>query len=130
MPEACVFGAIVAGGEGASVVYRDEDVVAFMDIQPVYDGQTLVVPRRDAALVAELDARSAAALWSGGLRVAGALRRSGPRCEGVNLFVADGEAAGQEVFHTHLHVLPRWNGEGFGFRFSAHYAQRPSRAAR
>ena len=127
MPRDCVFCGIVAGRSPASIVHQAEDVVAFMDIQPVSEGHALVVVRQHAALVGELDARSAAALWSIGLRLADALRRSGLRCEGVDFLVADGEAAGQEVRHVHLHVLPRWNGDGFGFRFPPHYAQRPQR---
>ncbi|HUR05941.1 MAG TPA: HIT domain-containing protein [Nonomuraea sp.] len=51
--------------------------------------------------------------WRIGHRLAGALRRSGLRCEGVNLFLADGEAAFQQVFHVHLHVFPRYDGDGF-----------------
>ena len=53
--------------------------------------------------------------------------KSGVRCEGVNLFVADGEAAGQDVFHVHLHVIPRYAGDGFGFRFGPAYGTRPPR---
>jgi histidine triad (HIT) family protein len=51
-----------------------------------------------------------------------ALYASGLRCEGVNLFLADGEAAGQEVFHVHLHVIPRFEGDGFGLTFGPDYA--------
>jgi histidine triad (HIT) family protein len=49
--------------------------------------------------------------------------------EGYNLWVANGEAAGQEVFHVHLHVLPRFKGDGFGLRFPANYGRRPEREA-
>jgi histidine triad (HIT) family protein len=63
-----------------------------------------------------------------GMRVAAALRICGVRCEGVNLLLADGEAAGQEVFHAHLHVLPRFVGDGFGFKFSPNYFDLPPRA--
>ena len=58
-------------------------------------------------------------------RLAAALRRSGLRCDGVNLFLADGAAAFQEVFHLHLHVLPRWRGDGFKLSYKA---GKPSRA--
>jgi histidine triad (HIT) family protein len=50
-------------------------------------------------------------------------------CEGLNLFLADGEAAGQEVFHLHLHLVPRFRGDGFGFRFGPGYSRRPEREA-
>lgn len=59
-------------------------------------------------------------------RLAAALRASGLRCEGVNLFLADGEAAFQEVFHTHLHVIPRFAGDSF--RISADWSVTPTRA--
>jgi histidine triad (HIT) family protein len=62
-------------------------------------------------------------------RVAAAARASGVRCEGVNLFLADGEAAMQEVPHVHLHVFPRWRGDGFGLRFGPEYKHKPPRAA-
>ena len=63
-----------------------------------------------------------------GMRVAAALRTCGVRCEGVNLFLADREAAGQEVFHAHLHVFPRFRGDGFGLKFSPNYFVFPLRA--
>jgi histidine triad (HIT) family protein len=61
-------------------------------------------------------------------RLAIALRASGLKCEGVNFFLADGEAAGQEVFHVHLHVIPRHAGDGFGLRFGPEYHNLPTRA--
>lgn len=60
-------------------------------------------------------------------RIAQAVRESGVRCQGINLFVADGAVAGQEVFHVHLHIIPRYRGDGFGFRFGPNYGQRPAR---
>jgi histidine triad (HIT) family protein len=47
------------------------------------------------------------------------------RCDGVNLFLADGEEAGQEIFHAHLHVIPRYAGDGFGLRFPPDYGPKP-----
>jgi len=109
----CVFCEIVRGQEPASVVYSDAAVIAFMDLHPINAGHLLVVPRAHAALLANLDERLGAAMFAVGQRLAGAIRRSGLPCQGVNLFVADGEVAGQEVMHTHLHVLPRIPGDGF-----------------
>lgn len=124
----CVFCEIVAGRSPASFVHKNDDAVAFMDIGGINEGHTLVVPRRHAASLGDLEVESGAAVWSLGLRVAAAVRRSGLRCEGVNLLLADGEAAGQEVFHVHLHVLPRWTGDGFGFRFPQRHAKDSPRA--
>jgi histidine triad (HIT) family protein len=125
----CVFCRILAGAAPGTFVYRDEQCAAFMDIQPVNPGHTLVVPTRHAAYLADLDAPTAGRLMQVGQRVAAALRASGLRCEGVNLFLADGEAAMQEVFHVHLHVLPRFSGDGFGLRFGPHYKERPPRGS-
>ena len=110
---ACVFCDIIAGRAGASVVHQDEHVVAFMDIEPVTDGHVLVVPRVHAASLEDLDEDLGVPMFRAGHRLARALRRSGVPCEGVNLFLADGEAALQEVFHVHLHVVPRTAGDGF-----------------
>jgi diadenosine tetraphosphate (Ap4A) HIT family hydrolase len=112
----CVFCRIVAGTAPASVVYEDEASVAFLDIRPMTPGHLLVVPRQHASDLADLAPDAGADLFRVGQRTAAALRRSGLRCEGVNFFLADGVAAGQEVFHVHLHVLPRFRGDGFRLR--------------
>jgi len=124
---ACVFCDILAFESPSSVVFRDDLCCAFMDIHPVNPGHVLIVPTDHAASLAELDERSGAHMFQIAQRIAGALRRSGLRCEGVNLFLADGSAAGQEVFHVHLHILPRYRGDGFGFRFGPDYDRRPAR---
>jgi histidine triad (HIT) family protein len=109
----CVFCEIVAGRAESSLAYEDEHVIAFMDIRPLTPGHLLVVPRSHADYLEELDEDLGAHLFRAGHRLARALRRSGLPCAGVNLFLADGEAAFQEVFHVHLHVLPRTPGDGF-----------------
>ena len=124
----CIFCAILAGRAPASFVYRDERCAAFLDIRPVNPGHTLVVPMRHAANLAELDPEDGAQMFRVAQRLAAALRRSGLRCEGVNLHLADGEVAGQEVFHVHLHVVPRFRGDGFGLRFPPGYGHQPPRA--
>ena len=127
MPSPCIFCQIVQGQAPASLLYQDERCTAFMDIQPVNPGHLLVVPNRHVACLADLAPEDGAQLMRAGQRLAAALRASGLRCEGVNLFLADGEAAGQEVFHVHLHVFPRYAGDGFGFRFGPHYRSLPAR---
>src|SRR3712207_447000 len=109
----CIFCAIVAGRAEASVVYQDETVVVFMDLKPVTPGHLLVVPREHAAGLEDLDGVTSAHVWSVGHDMARALRRSGMRCEGINVFLCDGEVAFQTVFHFHLHVIPRYAGDGW-----------------
>jgi histidine triad (HIT) family protein len=113
---ACIFCRIVAGEADASLVYQDDLVTAFMDAHPVMPGHLLVVPNRHASGLDELDEGAAGRMMVVGRRLAGALRRSGIPCDGINLMLADGTTAGQTVFHCHLHVLPRTNRDGFGFR--------------
>jgi histidine triad (HIT) family protein len=121
----CVFCGIVDGEVERSMVYEDERVAAVMDIQPVTPGHPLVIPRDHAPGLADLDQEDGAAVFEAGRRAAAALRASVLRCEGVNFFLADGEAAGQEVLHLHLHVFPRYEGDGFGLRFPPDYAIKP-----
>jgi diadenosine tetraphosphate (Ap4A) HIT family hydrolase len=110
---ACPFCQIVAGLQPSSQVYADDLVVAFMDIRPVNTGHLLVVPRVHAVSLAELAEDAGAAMFVTGQRMARALRASGLPCDGINFFLADGAVAGQEVWHVHLHVLPRLADDGF-----------------
>jgi histidine triad (HIT) family protein len=121
----CLFCRLVAGDGEVSVVEETERTVTFMDIQPVVRGHALVVPRAHATYLADLDPEDGAEVFRAGQRAAAALRASTLRCEGVNLFLADGEAAGQEVFHVHLHVIPRHEGDGFRLRLPPDYSIRP-----
>ena len=123
----CIFCKILAGDSEVSLVYRDEICATFMDSQPINPGHLLVVPVRHSAYLSELTEEEGAQIFFVAQRLASALRRSGVRCEGVNLFLADGEAAMQEVFHVHLHVVPRYKNDGFGFKFPAAYSEKPER---
>jgi len=125
----CIFCEIIHGRVEASVVYEDADCEAFLDIQPVNIGHTLIVPKTHASNLSELDERVGAQLFKVAMRLDKALRKSGLRCEGVNLFLADGEAAFQRVLHVHLHVIPRFEGDGFGIKFSPHYYEKPTRSS-
>ena len=123
----CIFCKILAGELEISLVYRDDLCAAFMDIQPVNPGHLLVVPNRHAACLADLKEEEGAQIFRVAQRLAAALRESGIRCEGVNFLLADGEVAMQEVFHVHLHVFPRYRGDGFGLKFAPTYFQKPER---
>lgn len=123
----CIFCKLLAGEAEVSFVYRDDSCAAFMDIQPVNPGHLLVVPNRHAAYLAELEEEEGAQIFRVAQRAAAALRGSGVKCEGVNFLLADGEAAGQEVFHVHLHVIPRYRGDGFGLKLPPTYSQKPAR---
>jgi len=125
--EDCVFCRIVRGVAPASIVYSDEKVMAIMDIQPVNLGHVLIIPKTHFAQLSELDEETGAHMFKIAMRIAEALRRSDIKCEGINLFLADGEAAFQEIFHVHLHVIPRFRGNGFEIKVGPHYSLKPKR---
>jgi diadenosine tetraphosphate (Ap4A) HIT family hydrolase len=122
----CVFCEIVAGRSPASVFYEDDLVLGLLTLGPVTEGHAMVIPKAHAAGLADLDEATGRRLWTVAQRAAAALRTAGVKCEGVNLFLADGEAAFQEVFHVHLHVFPRFRGDGF--KLDADWSQKPPRA--
>ena len=128
-PSNCVFCKILSGEEPASIVYRDDSCVAFMDIKPINPGHVVVVPTEHGAGLSDVSEESAAQMMRVSRKVAAALQASGVRCEGVNLFLSDGRAAFQDIFHVHMHVIPRWQGDGFGLRYSDQYHLKSPREA-
>jgi histidine triad (HIT) family protein len=123
----CIFCNIINGKSEASVVYEDDNAIAIMDIQPVNPGHVLIIPKTHLPFINEANNDTGEYMFKIGLKVAAALKKSGLQCEGVNYLLADGEAAGQEVFHAHLHVFPRFKNDGFGFRFTESYYTLPPR---
>src|SRR6185295_1212482 len=128
MNEDCVICKLLAGELEVSLVHQDELCSAFMDIQPVNAGHVLVVPNKHAPYLSDLDEDAGAQIFRVAHRVAAVLRSGIVRCEGVNFFLADGVAAGQEVFHVHLHVFPRFHGDGFRLVLPPDYQERPERS--
>ena len=107
----CTFCRVVDGSEARSIVYADELVVAFLDVMPINRGHTLIVPRRHMASLSEVGPEEGARMFVVAQKVGKALRESKVRCEAVNLILNDGAEAGQRVYHTHLHVVPRVLGD-------------------
>jgi histidine triad (HIT) family protein len=99
--------------------------MAFLTIGPVTEGHLVVIPKKHAAYLEELDEKTGMHLFRIAMRLQLALRTSGLKCEGINLFLADGEAAFQAVFHVHLHVFPRFKGDPF--KILADWSIRPPR---
>jgi len=127
-PEAgCIFCAILDGRAEASFVHRDELCSAFMTIEPVNAGHVLVVPNAHADNLLDMPPATAARMMQVAQKVAAAFFPAGLGGEGFNLMMCNGEAAGQTVFHAHLHVSPRHAGDGFSWTLPAHCAQPPAR---
>lgn len=121
----CTLCDLMARTIPVSVVYEDSTIFAFMDIKPVNYGHVVIIPKKHTVYLADLDEDIGAELFKVTMKVAWAVRRSDVKCEAVNLFLADGEAAGQEEFHVHMHVIPRYKDDGFALRID--YPERPTR---
>ena len=110
----CVFCMIRDGKIPSAKVYDDERTLAFMDINPLSRGHCLVVTKAHAATLYDAEVEDLKAAIATAKKVAGALRKAlSP--DGLNVLQANGAAAFQSVPHFHLHLIPRWNGDGKGF---------------
>ncbi|WP_218576961.1 HIT family protein [Phytohabitans rumicis] len=114
----CIFCKIVAGRSPAYRILEDEHCVAFLDVAPASPGHCLVVPRGHARNVWEISEEAHEHVARMVHRVA-ALLRAALAPDGVNVTHSTGEAAGQEVFHFHSHVVPRWRGDDLRPMWSA-----------
>jgi histidine triad (HIT) family protein len=107
----CLFCKIIAKTIPAQVVYEDDHAVAFLDIVPRAPGHTMVIPKVHAPNFLELPDAEVGPLFEAVKRVAELLvRKLGP--DGVTMGVNQGRASGQEVDHLHIHLIPRWHGDG------------------
>ena len=107
----CVFCKIVAGQIPSTRVFEDEHTLAFMDLGHVNPGHTLVAVKKHAANVFELDEMQAEAIARAVVKISRALKKTFEP-EGLSVYQANGKAAGQTVFHYHVHLLPRHAGDG------------------
>ena len=106
----CIFCKIAAGEAPAEIVQEDEHTVAFMDLNPWTRGHALVIPRRHARNLFDIDEQDLDRTVEGAKRLA--LRaREALGCDGVNLINSSEPAAWQTVFHFHVHVIPRYEGD-------------------
>ena len=108
----CVFCAIIAGTrQQEGIVYRDDKVMAFLTIGPRNPGHTLIVPLAHAENFLEVPAATMHAMTGAARKIAEAIKRTDLKMEGFVLQMNTGKAAGQSVFHAHLHLIPRFEGE-------------------
>lgn len=111
MTSACLFCRIVSGEIPAQKIFETEEVLAFLDIQPIQPGHVLVVPKEHAATFLDMSEQSVASCMIAAQRVARALMRV-TNADGFNLKQNNGEAAGQAVHHVHVHLIPRFSNDG------------------
>jgi len=110
---ACIFCRIVGGDAPAHVVCEDARTLVFMDIAPVSDGHTLIIPKAHSDDLFDADPEDLRAVVSQSHRVAAAIRRT-LRPDGLGVYQLNGAAAGQTVFHYHMHLIPRQHGAPLG----------------
>lgn len=120
---ATVFERVISGEFEGSFVYRDEICVAFMDLNPLNPGHTLIVPKEPVDRLSSLNPKTAAHLFEVAQKILEAMEKSTLKIEGANIFLSDGEVAGQEVPHVHLHVVPRFKGDGIKVTFGKAFRQ-------
>lgn len=108
---ATIFSRIVQGEIPSIKIYEDNLTYAFMDIAPATRGHTLVICKAELANLYEIDEVSLVAVAKTTQRVAQAIRDA-LNPDGLNIIQNNGAAAGQTIFHYHVHLIPRWDGDG------------------
>ena len=107
----CIFCKIVSGQIPATKIYEDEVVIAFLDIGPISDGHTLVMPRQHVEKAHSCPPELLGQIWTRLGKIAGAVA-SAVGADGYNVLCNNGRAAGQVVDHLHFHIVPRKTGDG------------------
>ena len=114
----CIFCKIIAGEIPATKIFESDSALAFMDISPIATGHCLVIPKNHYVTLDEMPASQAGEFLSALPAIIKAVQRA-TCCEGVNILQNNGKAAGQEVPHVHVHIIPRLPGEDFHFNWPA-----------
>ena len=120
----CIFCEIISGKAHGHILYQDKWVIVFLSLE----GHPLIAPLGHVSSLEELDAETGAIIFQRAKDVATAVRAE-TRCEGINLVLSDGRAAGQDVFHLHLHVKPRWEGDNVSLTWNTATVPDAERAA-
>ena len=108
--ENCIFRKILAGEIPSTAVYEDDDFKAILDVSPAARGHVIILPKNHAANIYELPDEDASKIMVVAKKIATAIEKA-YHCDGVNILQNNGEAAGQTVFHLHVHVIPRFKGD-------------------
>ncbi|MGH7458333.1 MAG: HIT family protein [Longimicrobiaceae bacterium] len=124
---ACVFCRIIGGDETVSVIHEDQEVIAFLDVQPLHPGHLLVVPKEHFKNLFYVPEELAARAFAVARRIMPGLRKA-TGCRAINLFSPNGAHGGQDVFHFHLHLIPVPEGEPFPLQLPHPDAEVPSRS--
>ena len=115
----CLFCDIIEGNVPSRKVYEDDKVYAFMDISQTTPGHTLVVPKEHVRNLFEMSSETAADLFSRVPKITQAIKASDDKIKGANILVNNEEVAYQSVFHSHVHIIPRYSSQDdFSLKFT------------
>jgi len=109
----CVFCKIIDGEIEATKIFENDLALAFLDANPMVDGHSVVVPKKHVSRFSELDEETAIGLFQVVQKVSRSIL-DGLEADGTNIGLNDGKAAGQAIPHTHIHIIPRYSGDGGG----------------
>ncbi|MDE7169234.1 MAG: HIT family protein [Mucispirillum sp.] len=113
MNENCIFCKIVKGEIPSSKVYEDDDILAFMDINPIARGHTLVIPKAHCRNALDTPAETGVKIYPAVTKIANAVKKA-YNADGINIMQFNEPAAGQEVYHSHIHIIPRYENDQLG----------------
>lgn len=117
----CIFCKILRKEIPSTVIYEDDLVMAFMDVMPVNPGHVLIIPKEHQQFISDVSPEAASRMFEVARKINTATRESaaagGLKCDALNFLLSDGPAASQEVFHSHLHSIPRYEGDGVRFHY-------------
>jgi histidine triad (HIT) family protein len=123
----CIFCRIIGGDEMVSVIHEDDEIIAFLDVQPLHPGHVLVVPKAHYKNLFYVPEQLATRTFSVAKRILPGLRKA-TGCRAVNLFSPNGADGGQDVFHFHLHLIPVPKDAPFPFQLPDPGAPVPTRS--
>jgi histidine triad (HIT) family protein len=123
--EECIFCDIVQKKIQSNIVFEDDIVIAFLDIQPINKGHVLIIPKEHSELISDVSETTAARMFNVAQVINTAIRKSNLKAEAINFWLADGKAAFQDVAHAHLHCIPRFKNDGFKLQLPDNYRNLP-----
>jgi len=106
----CIFCKILAGETPAHFIYEDDLVVAFLSLEQPNPYKVIVIPRDHVEMIYDLNDEQASAIFRATVKIARSVRDAS-KCEGLNLVQSNGSVGQQDVFHFHLHIVPRFSGD-------------------
>ena len=107
----CLFCKIVSKEIPCEKIYEDKDFLAFLDINPVNQGHTLVIPKKHSRTILEMSDKDTKEIMIVVRKIANKIKKS-LKTDGINIMINSESAAGQIIFHTHIHIIPRFLGDG------------------